>query len=223
MKKLLIPLTVLLLLLTASCTDGNETTEPETHPPVEITTAAPVDLNVVSPRTMDVSLPEGIEIKISDIDFDSFEEIEAEDSVFPGTNHDKILKSENAQFFFLSGDIKIHAVYFIDGSAIPYTVSYNTETGYAEFIGDVQKSWYFDKNGQLRCFVFTYDFDGESDAPIYTFYTPEGEKEVARTIDGWYNTSYDLLTNDEIMDYLDKYSGVSEATAEYKPSSFTGK
>ena len=41
-------------------------------------------------------------------------------------------------------------------------------------------------------------------------------------MDGWYTADYDLLTNEEIMDCLDKYSGVIEATAEYKSSGITG-
>ncbi len=223
MKKLLIPLAAVLMLLTAGCNDGAETTEPETHPPVEITTTAPVDLNEVSPRRFDVSLPQGIETKISEIDFDSFEEIESADSVFPQTNHDKILKSENAQYFFLTDDIKIHAVFFDEKGAVSYSVSYNRETGYAEFIGDASTSWYFDNKGNLRCFVYTYDFDGKSDAPVYTFYSPAGEKEVTRTMDGWYTVDYELLTNDEIMDCLNKYNGVIESTAEYKSSDITNK
>ncbi len=215
MKRFLALLFAFTMLLCSGCSDDTETTEPETHPPVEITTAAPIDLSVVSPSTMDVSLPEGIEVRLSKIDFDSFEEIEAEDSVFPKTNHDKILKSENAQYFFLTEDIKIHAVFFNEEGRIIYSVSYNKETGYAEFIGDDKNSWYFDNSGELRCYVFTYDFDGTSGAPIYTFYSPEGEKEYMRTRDGWYTPDYDMLTNNEIMECLDIYSGVIEATAEY--------
>ena len=215
MKRFLVLLFAFVMLLCSGCSDDSETTEIETHPPVEITTAPPLDLNAASPGTKDVSLPEGIEVKLSRINFNSFEEIDAKDSVFPNTKHDKILKSENAQYFFLTDDIKIHAVFFDADGIIAYSVSYNRETGYAEFIGDDKNSWYFDNSGRLRCFVFTYDFDGKSGAPIYTFYSPEGEKEYIRTIEGWYTPDYELLTNSEIMDCLDIYSGVIEATSEY--------
>ncbi len=223
MKKILIPLTVLLLLSAAACGGGEDaTTEPETHPPVEITTTPPVDLNTVSPRTRDITLPEGIETRVSDIAFDSFDEIEAKDSVFPETTHDKILKSESAQYFFVNDDIKVQAVFFNEKGRVEYSASYNTQTGYVEFIGDAENSWYFAEDGSLLCYVYTYDFDGKSDAPVYTFYSPEGEREFIRTMDGWFSDSYDTLTNDEIMACLDKYSGVIEATSEYKSSDITG-
>lgn len=223
MKKLLILLIPLVLLILASCTDENGETEPETHPPVEITTAAPVSMEEMSPSEMNVTAPDGIEMRISDIDFDSFREIEAEDSFFPASAHDRILESENAQYFFVADDIKIHAVFFDENKKVTLSASYNTETGFAEFMGDAEKSWYFGKTGELECFVYTYDFGGQSDAPIYTFYSPDGKKEVTRTINGWYSPELDMLSNDEIMDCLKKYAATIEATAEYQSSDITNK
>ncbi len=223
MKKILVLFLALFLLTAASCSDdASGTTEPETHPPVEITTAPPLDITEMSPDTMDVTPPENIEAELKNISFDSFKEIEAEDSVFPQATHDKILESENAQYFFVNDDIKVHAVYFDENKRVSYSVSYNIKTGYAEFIGDAEKSWYFDETGKLKTFVYSYTFGGTSDAPIYTFYSPEGEKEVTRTMNGWYSPDFDLLSNDEIMDFLDRYKGTVEATAEYKPSKLTG-
>lgn len=222
MKKIVLLFVLIFPLVFSACDDGtDETTGYETHPPLEVTTAAPLKISEMSPDTMDVSAPGMVEIKLSEIDFDSFEEIEAEDSVFPDSTHDKILKSEKAQYFFVTDDIKIHGVFFDEDGKVIYSASYNTETGYAEFIGDAQKSWYFGENGELTCFVYTYDFGGTSDAPIYTFYSPNGEKEVTRTMDGWYSPNLDILTNEEIMEYLEKYEGTIEATAEYKSSDIT--
>ena len=223
MKKLLILLIPLMLLILVSCTDDNSETEPETHSSVEETTAAPASMEEMSPSQMDVTPPDGIEKRISEIDFDSFREIEAEDSFFPDSAHDRILESDNAQYFFVADDIKIHAVFFDERKRVTFSASYNTETGFAEFIGDAEKSWYFGKTGELECFVYSFTFGGVSDAPIYTFYSPDGKKEVTRTMNGWYTPELDMLNNDEIMDCLNKYAVTIEATAEYKSSDITNK
>lgn len=224
MKKLILPILLLLVLITSSCNNGaeEETTETETQPLTEATTAPTISMAEMSPSYFDPALSFDIETKIRDIDFDSFDEIDAEDSVFPDSTHDKILKSENAQYFFVENDIKIHAVFFDENGKVHSSASYNTETGYVEFFGDADLTWYFDDEGELEYFVYTYDFDSSNSAPIYTFYNPDGTKEVVRTMNGWYTPLFDLLTNDEIMEYLDKYAGCIEATAEYKSSDITG-
>lgn len=221
MKKTFIAVLLLMMILISSCGNSAEETTAEATTEEATTEAAP-SLNEMSPLSMDVTLPERFKVRLSDIDFDSMTEIEAEDSVFPETAHDKILQGDKVQFFFLSGDNKVHAVFFDENDRVNFSASYNSDTGFAEFFGDAQNSWYFDDTGELRCFVYTYDFDGTSDAPIYTFYSPDGKKDVARTLNGWYSAEYDLLTNEEVMDCLKKYQGVIEATEEYKNSDITG-
>lgn len=217
MKKILIVLIPVLLLVLCACNDSaEETTEFETHPPVEITTAAPVDMNEVSPKTMNPEPQKEFEKRVSDIDFDSFEEIEAKDSFFPDASHDKILKSDNAQYFFVAEDIKIHAVFFDEEEQVYASASYNVETGWIEFYGDEDTTWYYNEDGTLRCFVYSYDFDSVNSYPIYTFYNPDGTKDVTRTANGWYTPKFDMLDNEQIMEYLEKYDGVIEATKEYK-------
>lgn len=219
MKKLIIALVLLLPLVFSSCGKSTEeTTGTETLPPVEITTAEPPSIEEMSPSYIDPLMNEDIEIRISDIDFDSFEEIEAKDSYFPDSSHDKILKSDKAQYFFVTDDIKIHAVFFDENERVFGSASYNTETGYIEFYGDADFTWYFNEDGELKCFVYTYSFNSIGSHPIYTFYTPDGKKDVTRTAEGWYSANLDLLTNEEIMEYLEKYEGTIESTAEYNSS-----
>lgn len=224
MKKIIVALLLVFPLLFTACkNDENATTEPETHPPVEITTAPVIPMEEMSPSHYNPELSMDIATKVSQIDFDSFEEIDAKDSVFPDSTHDKILQSDNAQYFFVEDDIKIHAVFFDENKRITASASYNTETGNIEFFGDSSVTWYFGEKGELLYFVYTYDFNSRSSAPIYTFYTPEGNKEVTRTMDGWYTPTLDLLTNEEIMEYLEKYAASIEATAEYKSSDITNQ
>lgn len=217
MKKLIIALVLLLPLVFSSCGDNaEETTEPETHPPVEITTAKPLTIEEMSPSHMEPVMNEDIKTRIYEIDFDSFEEIDAKDSFFPDSSHDKILQSDNAQYFFVTDDIKIHAVFFDENKNVYGSASYNTETGYIEFYGEAEITWYFNEDGTLRCFVYSYTFNSANSHPIYTFYNPDGSKDVTRTADGWYSPELDLLTNEELMEYLEKYDGTIESTAEYK-------
>lgn len=216
MKKFIFLLLAAMMLMLSSCSDApEETTVPETSAE-EITTKADPTLEDMSPSFTDVTLPEGFNVSLNDIDFDSMSEIAAEDSVFPETAHDRILQSDNAQYFFLTGDKKVHAVFFDENKNLKFSASYNNDTGFAEFIGDAEKSWYFDETGVLSCVVYSYTFGGKSAAPIYTFYSPEGEKEVTRTMDGWYTPDFDVLSNEEIMTCLKKYAFTIEATAEYK-------
>lgn len=215
MKKFYVILLLVLPLVFAACSDENAETEAETHAPTEPTTQEFISLSEMSPDEIDITLPDYLSMHSWEIDFSSFEEIEAKDSVFPESGHDKILKSENAQYFFVDNDIKVHAVFFDSEERVIASASYNTETGNLEFFGDDTTTWYYNEDGTLRCVVYTYSFDAGT-PPIYTFYSPEGKKEVTRTMEGWYNTEFDMLTNDEIMDCLDKYAGTVESTAEYR-------
>lgn len=218
MKKLLLLLLLIPVLALCSCEDTEETTEAETHPPVEITTAAPISIEEMSPSYYDPALPFEVECRVAEIPFGSFTEIEAKDSVFPDSLHDKILKSENAQYFFVDNDIKIHAVFFDENEQVQASASYNIETGAIEFFGDATRTWYFDENGEVSFFVYTYDFNSSSSAPIYTFYDSEGNKDVTRTMEGWYSADLSILDNEEVLACLEKYEGAIESTAEYESS-----
>ncbi|MBR3595571.1 MAG: hypothetical protein IKL47_01130 [Clostridia bacterium] len=221
MKKVILALVCVVFLMFSSCAgEGEETTAVETQPMLEPTSYEPPSLNEMSPGTIDVSLPEELKRNTWEIDFSAFEQIEAKDSVFPESTHDKILKSDNAQYFFVENDIKIHAVFFDKDERVTASASYNTETGFIEFYGDDTTTWYFNNDGTLKCVVYTYSF-GAGTPSIYTFYSPEGQKEVTRTMDGWYDAEYNILTNEEILDCLDRYSGTIESTAEYKSSDIT--
>lgn len=168
----------------------------------------------MSPSYMEPVMSRDVPVKVSEIDFSAMEEIEAKDSFLPEAGHDKILKDENVQYFFVTDDIKIHAVYCDDKGVIVASASYNTDTGYLEFFGDADFTWYYE-NGELEYFVYSYKFGTAGSAPIYTFYNSDGSKEVTRTADGWYTPSLDILTNEEILEYLEKYDNAIEATAEY--------
>lgn len=216
MKKILIAFIFIFTLILASCSaGGDETTEPETHPLVEETTAASVTLEEMSPSFIEPVISDDIKTRVAEIDFGSMEEIEAKDSLLPEAGHDKILKGENVQYFFVTDDIKIHAVFCDEKGVITASASYNTETGYLEFYGDADFTWYF-SDGELAYFVYTYSFENRNTAPIYTFYNPDGTKDVTRTLQGWYSPTLDLLSEEEIMEYLEKYQGTIEATANYK-------
>lgn len=217
MKKILSMLLVSIFMLTvAACGNSEEeTTEAETHPPVEITTGKTYTLEEMSPDEIDLSYPEYIETEISRIDFDSLTEIDAADSVLPKAGHDKILEGENVQYFFVDGDIKIHAIFFDENKNITCSASYNTSLGYIEFIGTDSISWYFNENGEFSCAVYSFSGDTNKLAPIYTFYNENREKEVTRTVNGWYSPSFDLLSQEDTLVYIQKYSFTIEATATY--------
>lgn len=216
MKKFILAIILVFPLIFSACSDNTEeTTEAESQTVVEETTRKNYSLKEMSPDTMDVTLPLGIEIKVSDIDFDSFEEIDAEDSVLQNAGHDKILESENAQYFFVDNDIKIHGIFFDENKKITYSASYNTDTGFCEFMGDNEMSWYFNENGELICVVYTFTGDKGEIAPIYTFYNAYGVKDVTRTANGWYNEDFDLLSEDTVLDIVSRYSKTIEATAKY--------
>lgn len=216
MKKLLAVLLMLCVLFLAACTENEEEqTQAETHPQTEITTEKPVPFEEKTPATCDTTLPEGIAIRLRDIDFDSFTEISAEDSIFPDAGHDKILENANSQFFFVEGDTRVHGVFFDENKNVAYAASYNNGTGYVEFMGNDTKSWYFDEEGGLYCVVFTYYYENKNTAPIYTFYNAQGEKEAIRTMGGWYTPELDLLDDERAFEFINRYSGTIEATAEY--------
>ena len=216
MKKFILALLLIFPLIFTACSDDNEEqTTVEESTTVEETTKRSYSIAEMSPDTMDVTLPLGIEIKVSDIDFDSFEEIDAKDSVLQNAGHDKILESENAQYFFVDNDIKIHGIFFDENKKITYSASYNTDTGFCEFMGDNEMSWYFNENGELICVVYTFTGDKGEIAPIYTFYKTDGTKDVTRTMNGWYNGDFDVLSEDTVLDIVSRYSKTIEATAKY--------
>ncbi len=216
MKKIILAILLVFPLVFSACSDDTaETTEAESQTFVEQTTKKSYSLSEMSPDTADVTLPENIEIKISDIDFDSFTEIDAKDSVLQNAGHDKILESENAQYFFVKNDIKIHGIFFDENKRITYSASYNTETGFCEFIGDTEMSWYFNEKGELSCAVYAFTGEKGEIAPIYTFYNAYGVKDVTRTANGWYNEDFDLLSEDTVLDLISRYSYTIEATAKY--------
>lgn len=247
-----IALTVLLSLFCLSvCSCGKDDSENESTDEIsssEITTEEETQkaasISEMSPEKIDTDLPDFLKVKVSDIDFDSFDEIKAKNSFFPDSAHDKILESDNAQYFFIDGDVKVHAVFYENVTVtetentsdsentgtsdttektektekkVVGSASYDTKTGFAEFYGDSDKTWYFDDSGEVSCVVFTYSF-GSGTPAIYTFYSPDGEKDVIRTVDGWYSADLDLLSNEEVFDCVQKYSETIEAVAEYNSS-----
>ncbi len=216
MKKFILALLLIFPLIFTACSDDNEEqTTVEESTTVEETTKRSYSIAEMSPDTVDVTLPENISIRISDIDFESFTEIDAEDSVLQNAGHDKILESENAQYFFVDDDIKIHAIFFDENKRITCSASYNKDTGYCEFIGDNEKSWYFDENGKLRSVVYTFTGEKGDVVPVYTFCTAEGEKVVTRTMNGWYNKALDMLSEEEVLNMISSYSYTIEASAKY--------
>lgn len=228
MKKILIISILLFSLMLASC---SEPEEPETtknigygtHPYIDplATSEAEEELTMtdIFPLVIDVTAPEELIIRVADIDFDSFTEIDIEDSFVPEGGHDKVLESENAQYFFVDDDIKIHAVFFVaDGEnrrEITASASYNTETGVLEFYGDESRTWYFDENGELKCLVLTYDGKKHDLVPVYGFYDNNGELDVLRSSDGWFENYIYEVTEEETLLYIEKYTGTIEATASY--------
>lgn len=201
----------------SSCTESaDSTTEAETHPIEEITTGKQYTLSQMSPDIAEINPPEEVKIRVSDIDFDSFEEIDAEDSVLPGVGHDRILQSENAQYFFVDDDIKVHAIFYDENKKITCSASYNTQIGYVEFIGNDKMSWYFDENGEFTLAVYTFTGDNNELMPIYTFYNSDGEKEAVRAANGWFTPDMEPFSQSQTLEIIKKYSSVIEATAEYK-------
>ena len=208
---------VFILLSLSSCTEEPlETTEEQTSlaPQEEITTSAPVSVDVMSPPTADTALPFDVQLKLKDIDFDSFEKIAAKDSVFPDSDYDRILRSENAEYFF-SEENKVLAVFFDSDESICASASYDTESGIIEFFGNDVGTWYYDKEAKLECYVYTYKADIKNAAPIYTFYDAEGNKIVTRTMGGWYDAELYLLDEAETLDIIKRFAFTIEATVEY--------
>lgn len=225
-KRFLVSLILLCLALSlASCGKNPNINESESSQEVvesESETGKAATLSEMSPDTMDTSLPDRLAIKVSDIDFDSFTEIKAKKSLFPEAQQDKILESDNAQYFFLDEDTKFQAVFYVLSENLEKNItasaSYDTETGVIEFYAEADKTWYFDETGEITSVVYTFSF-GSSTPSIYTFYSPDGEKDVTRTMDGWYSADFELLTQEEVLECLKKYEGTVEATKEYQSTS----
>lgn len=215
MKKLLLVILLIIPFVFASCEDAETTTEPETHPPVEITTAPVVPLDVQTPPTCDTALPEEIEMHISAIDFESFAEIPDEESFFPGMGHDKVLESDRAQYFFLDAAEEIHTFFFDENKNITFVARYNSTSGYLKFVADDTKSWYYDENGEFLSVVYTFKNDSPGAAPVYTFYKPDGTKDVIRTMDGWYTPDLYRLSEADTAVVISEYAYTAEATAQY--------
>lgn len=228
MKKILIGILLILCLFLVAC-DKEEETEITrdigygTHPFIDPLTTQENETSLtmedISPSVIDVTVPEDLIIKVSDIDFDAFEEIDIKDSFVPKGGHDKVLESENAQYFFVDDDIKVHVVFFElteDGKKdISASASYNTETGFVEFYGDENRTWYFNEDGTFRCLVFTYDGENHDRVPVYTFYDTQGNRDVVRSVEGWFDANIDALSQEDTLNYIEKYKGTSEATAQY--------
>lgn len=215
MKKLLLVTLLIIPMIFASCGDEEVTTEPETHPPVEMTTAPFVPLEVQSPPTCDTTLPEGIDMHISSLDFESFTEISDDESLFPGMGHDKVLESDKAQYFFLDAADEIHAFFFDEKKNITFVARYNSKSGYLKFVADDTKSWYYDENGDFLSVVYTFKNDSPGAAPVYTFYKPDGTKDVIRTMGGWYTPALDRLSEQDTAVIITEYAYTVEATAQY--------
>ena len=215
MKKLLLFTLLIIPFVFSSCGDEEETTVFETHPPLEITTAPFVSLDVQSPLTCDTEIPEGIEMHISAIDFEGFTEISDEDSFFPGMGHDKVLESDNAQYFFLDAASEIHTFFFDENKNITFVARYNSESGYLKFVADDTKSWYFDENGEFLSVVYTFRNDSPGAAPVYTFYKADGTKDAIRTMNGWYTPAFDRLSEQDTAVIITGYAYTVEATAQY--------
>lgn len=229
MKKVLLALLIITALLLSSCGSGDDSTDtsgstgvsenvipsmPENNAGGENSTETAPTLDEMSPATADVSLPFEIAHNTSELDFDSFEKIKAKKSQLPKSDCKKILKSENAEYFFMDDDGKILAI-FVDESNIPvFSASYDMGTGILQYLGDDTRSWYFNDDNTLNCFVYTYYF-GYNNPGIYTFYTPDGTRDFIRTYNGNYSADLFPLTDDESLTYYQKYSRTSEIIAEY--------
>lgn len=229
MKKIFVVPILIFSLFLVACGDKEEIettrnigygTHPYIDPLATEENETTITMADISPTAYDVSVPENVITNVDDIDFDSFEEIDIEDSIFPEGGHDKVLDSGDAQYFFVDDDIKIHAVFFetlTDGKREVFaSASYNTETGVIEFYGEDNKTWYFDESGELWCFVLTYSGAKHDIVPVYSFYDAEGNRDVVRSVDGWFTSlAEDALSDDDVMAYIEKYQSVSEATAQY--------
>ena len=180
----------------------------------EETTRKNASAEEMSPSEIDVTIPVDVIINTEDIPFSSYEEIDAKDSELPDSMCEKVLKSSDAEYFFMDSEKKILVIFFDENEVPSYSACYDMESGALEFIGDDVKTWYYNEDGTCKCIVYTFSF-GASTPPIYTFYNAEGKKEVTRTMDGWYSPDYEKLTEEQVYECIKKYKGTIEATKEY--------
>ncbi len=185
-----------------------ETSAEETTSTVNYTTEE------MSPSEIDISLSIDVETNTADIPFSSYEEIDAKDSELPDSMCQKVLKSENAEYFFMDSENKILVIFFDEKNVPVYSACYDMESGALDFIGNDEKTWYYNADGSLNLVVYTFSF-GKNNPPIYTFYDESGKKDVTRTMDGWYSADFTKLTEQEAFEYITKYQKTIEAITEY--------
>lgn len=220
MKKYVAVFLAALLLSLCSCGSGTEETtavnEAEgssEQTTVEETTKRTPSVYEMSPENMDTALSTEIEKNTAFLDFDSFSEISAEDSYLKASKSDKILKSENGEYYFLSAESKILVVLFGEDGEPAYSASYNSENGALQFLGDDIKTWYFNEDGSLNCMVYEYN-DDSGLSGIYTFYTPDGKRDLVRVGEAFYDGELFELSENETVVYMQKYSHTMEIVSQ---------
>ncbi|MBO5396711.1 MAG: hypothetical protein J6A97_07495 [Clostridia bacterium] len=221
MKKIIAVLLSVLMLSLWGCAFGREETTAgvnETESSSEGTTAEETTKHIpsvyeMSPEKADTALPVQIEKNSSQLSFSSFEEISAEESYLKVKKSDKILKGESIEYYFLDEENKILALLFDENGQPAYSASYNSENGALEFLGDDIKTWYFNEDGTLNCMVYEYN-DDTGYSGVYTFYTPEGERDLVRVGTAFYDGELFDLSEEEQLKYIQKYSHTMEIVSQ---------
>lgn len=216
MKKIIAILLAALVLSLCACNDtqAEETTGTgETVSTAEETTNSSPSVYEMSPENADVSLDAEIARNTSLVDFSSFEEISSENSYLKAKKSDKILKGENTEYYFLGEEDKILAVLFDENGEPAYSAGYNAQSGALQFVGNDIKTWYFDEDGALNCMVYEYN-DDTGLSGVYTFYTPEGKRDLVRVGTSLYDGELFELSEDDVLVYAQKYSHTMEIVSQ---------
>ena len=111
------------------------------------------------------------------------------------------------------GPTSLKMVLFDENGELAYSASYSMETGALEFLGDDAKTWYFNEDGALRCMVYEYN-DESGYSGIYTFYTPEGKRDLVRVGTFYYDSELFELSENDTVSYLQKYSYTIEIVSQ---------
>ena len=181
---------------------------------VEETTRRIPTVYEMSPENADVSLPLQIEKNTSQLAFSSFTEISLEKSYLNKADKcDKILKSENGEYYFIGEENKILVVLFDENGEPEYSACYNSESGALEFLGDDMKTWYFNEDGSLNCMVYEYN-DDSGYSGVYTFYTPDGIRDLVRVGSSYYDAELFEVEEADLIKCMQKYSHTMEIVSQ---------
>ncbi len=157
---------LLLLLSLAAC--GNKTDDESTAEPTTATEYKGPTLDEMSPPSMSTAIPIELPKTYAEVDKSDFKPIKKGDSFWPETEASSVYSSGGTQYFIMGKGV-VYAI--IDGGNDVFYSAYYDKDGKLTFLGDNDKNWYFNADGDFD--YMTYTYTTVSGTQVVSFY--EGE------------------------------------------------